>query len=300
MIDLNEFIYQYKNLNAFSKKVVEGFLTGLHKSPFHGFSVEFAEHRQYNLGEDIKHLDWKLFSRTDKLFIKKYEDETNLRCHIIIDKSSSMFYPKEQFSKYQFSVIAAACLLQLLKKQRDAFGINLYSDKLDIVTPIKSSPSHFSDCINLLQQELYTTPTIDINTNSGKVFSLLAEKINRRGLVIIFTDLTENIENQNDFLEGLQLLHFRKHDIMLVNVNHQALEIDFMFENVPTQFVDAETGEKIKLNPEEVRNQYKEQVQSFQKELQEKCMQYKIETFNADITKDLGKTIATFLRMRSG
>src|ERR1043165_5921613 len=112
-------LQQFTHLELIAKQVVEGFITGLHKSPFHGFSVEFAEHRLYNKGESTRHIDWKLFARTDKLFVKRYEEETNLRCQIIIDRSSSMYYPSEGLNKIRFSVFAAASLIQMLKKQRD-------------------------------------------------------------------------------------------------------------------------------------------------------------------------------------
>jgi uncharacterized protein (DUF58 family) len=298
-VDLSAFIHKYQNLNSFSKNVVEGFLTGLHKSPFHGFSVEFAEHRQYNTGESIKHLDWKLFSRTDKLFIKKYEDETNLRCQLLIDNSASMFVPKGKYSKFQFSVVAAACILQVLKKQRDAFGITFFNDKIDESTPIKSSTSHFTDCINLLQKNLYQENT-HTKTHTGDVLNLLAEKIHRRSLVVIFTDLNEYSENREAFIKGLQHLHFRKHDILLFNVADKKLELDFEYEDVPTRFVDAETGESIKLNPQEIRSQYIKATKEYRKDLIDKCTQYKIDTYFADINNDLESTIGAFLRKRSG
>ena len=298
-MNLSTFIHKYKNLNAFTKKVVEGFLTGLHKSPFHGFSVEFAEHREYNTGESIKDLDWKLYSRTDKLFVKKYEDETNLRCHIIIDQSASMFVPKAEYSKYQFSIVAAACIMQVLKKQRDAYGLTFFTDKIEEMTPIKSSTSHFTNCINLLQNNL-NKKMGEGKTNTGAVLNLLAEKINRRSLVILFTDLNERVEHTEELIKGLQHLHFRKHDILLFNVFDKKLELDLDYDDVPTQFVDAETGDSIKLNPQEIRSQYTAAQLAHRKELIEKCTQYKIDCNFADINEDLESTIGAFLRKRSG
>ena len=295
---LNLFIHKYKNLELFSRKVVEGFLTSIHKSPFHGFSVEFAEHRQYNQGESVRHIDWKLFSKTDKLYIKKYEDETNLRCHFVIDQSSSMFVPQGSYNKFQFSVIAAACMMQVLRKQRDAFGLTFFEDNIKESTPVKSTASHFIEMLNLLQGKI-DYKNENNSTNTGAVLSLLAEKIHRRSLVVIFTDLTENIEQKEDFLQGLQHLHFRKHDILLINVTHNKLEINLDYANVPTNFIDSETGESIKLNPQEVRKHYVEGMKAYQEELLEKCLQYKIENFSADIEKDLEKTLEAFMRVRS-
>jgi uncharacterized protein (DUF58 family) len=134
---------EFGNLELLAKQVVEGFITGLHQSPFHGFSVEFAEHRLYNTGESIKHLDWKLLARTEKMFIKRYEEETNLRCNILIDGSSSMLYPlNQEYNKLSFSIDAAAALIFLMRRQRDAFGLSVYSDKMDFYSPAKSSLTH--------------------------------------------------------------------------------------------------------------------------------------------------------------
>jgi uncharacterized protein (DUF58 family) len=297
-MDINLFIHKYKNLELFSRKVVEGFLTSLHKSPFHGFSVEFAEHRQYNRGESIRHIDWKLFSKTDKLFVKKYEDETNLRCHFVIDQSASMFVPKSSYSKYQFSLIASACMMQVLRKQRDAFGLTFFEETIVESTSVKSTSSHFIELINLLQSKLELNQK-NRATNTGNALSLLAEKIHRRSLVVIFTDLTENLDQKDDFLKGLQHLHFRKHDILLVNVTHGKLEQELSYENIPTNFIDAETGESIKLNPQEVRKEYQAKLQEYQSDLLAKCMQYKIETFTAHIESDLEKTLEAFMRVRN-
>lgn len=297
-MDINLFIHKHKNLELFSKKVVEGFLTSIHKSPFHGFSVEFAEHRQYNQGESVRHIDWKLFSKTDKLYVKKYEDETNLRCHFVIDQSASMFVPKSNYSKYQFSLIASACMMQVLRKQRDAFGLTFFEDSIKESTSVKSTSSHFVEMVNLLQSKLELQQK-NRTTNTGNALSLLAEKIHRRSLVVIFTDLTENIEQKEDFLKGLQHLHYRKHDILLVNVTHGKLEQELAYDDVPTNFIDAETGESIKLNPQEIRAEYQEKLQEYQNELLAKCMQYKIENFSANIETDLEKTLEAFMRVRN-
>ena len=145
----------FGTLELLAKQVVEGFITGLHQSPFHGFSVEFAEHRLYNNGESVKHLDWKLLARTDKLFIKRYEEETNLRCHILIDASSSMMYPIDQpYNKFTFSLDSAAALIFLMRKQRDAFGLSLFSDELEFHAPAKSSLTHQQFILSSLEKTL--------------------------------------------------------------------------------------------------------------------------------------------------
>ncbi len=150
-------LQQFSHLELIAKQVVEGFITGLHKSPFHGFSVEFAEHRLYNTGESTKNIDWKLYGRTDKIFVKRYEEETNLRCQIIIDNSSSMYFPieKDKQNKITFSVYCAAAMIQLLKVQRDAAGLSTFSEKIELHTQAKSSPVHYKMLFNELEKLLF-------------------------------------------------------------------------------------------------------------------------------------------------
>ena len=182
---------KFGSLELLAKQVVEGFITGLHQSPFHGFSVEFAEHRLYNSGESVKHLDWKLLARTDKLFIKRYEEETNLRCHILIDSSSSMMFPVDQpYNKFTFSVDAAAALIFLMRKQRDAFGLSIFSDALDFYSPAKSSLTHQRFLLSKLERILEDQKKSFKNkkTNIAKMLNNLASKIHKRSLVFIFSD----------------------------------------------------------------------------------------------------------------
>src|SRR5690606_25731655 len=187
-----EKLASFGNLELLAKQVVEGFITGLHKSPFHGFSVEFAEHRLYNTGESTKHIDWKLYGRTEKLFIKRYEEETNLRCQLIIDASSSMYFPEidfnaEKFNKIKFSVYAAAAIMNLLKKQRDAVGLSIFSDKLDVHSPTKSSSVHHKYLINELES-LINSPKKNTKTSSINALHTIAETVHKRSLMIIFSD----------------------------------------------------------------------------------------------------------------
>src|SRR5688572_15212237 len=179
---------QSGSLELLARQLVEGFITGLHKSPYHGFSVEFAEHRLYNEGESTRHIDWKVYGRTDKLFTKQYEEETNLRCLIAIDTSSSMFYSEETNAKIRFSTYVAAALATLLSRQRDAVGLCLFSDKIDTLTPVKSSSTHvgklFIQLEHLLNQKKSST-----HTRVAQVLHEVAEKIHKRSLVVIFSDM---------------------------------------------------------------------------------------------------------------
>ena len=196
-------IRQLANLELLAKQVVEGFITGLHQSPFHGFSVEFAEHRLYNSGESVKNIDWKLLARTDKLFVKQFEEETNLRCYLLLDTSSSMNFPEKGLNKLQFSVYAIASLMYLFKKQRDAFGLCLFSDKIDWISQVKSTNTHLFYLYAELEKA-YNQPKTNISTNITRALHQVAGQIHQRSMVIIFSDMLENSLNP----EKLQALYF--------------------------------------------------------------------------------------------
>ena len=197
---------QFGNLELLAKQVVEGFITGLHKSPFHGFSVEFAEHRIYNSGESTRHIDWKLFGRTEKLFTKKYEEETNLRCQIVIDCSGSMYFPKDaELNKFDFSVYAGASLIELLKRQRDAVGLTFFSDKIEIHTAAKSSMAHHRYLYGELEKRMLTySDALQKNTNAVKALDDVAELCHTRSLIIIFSDLLDDPDKTDDLFRAIQ------------------------------------------------------------------------------------------------
>lgn len=225
-----------KNLDILAKQVVEGFITGMHKSPFHGFSVEFAEHRLYNKGEGTKHIDWKLYAKTDKLFIKRYEEETNLRAHIIIDNSASMHYPEMKsqdiitFNKVGFSMIAAASLIEILKRQRDAFGLSIYSDTYEHYSPAKGSERHQYMLLNNLEKKLVANTS---TTNTYKVLHEIAEKIHRRSLIFLFTDMFQVDKKEEELFEAIRHLKYNKHELVLFHTIDKKHEIDFNFDNKP-------------------------------------------------------------------
>lgn len=281
-----------------AKKVVEGFITGLHKSPFHGFSVEFAEHRLYNTGESTRHIDWKLFARTEKVFVKRYEEETNLRCQIVMDTSSSMLFPKDQnTNKIHFSVHAAAALCELLKQQRDAFGLTFFNQEITKHLPAKSNPMQHKLVLSALE-DLLESPESLKNTATANALNQVAEIIHQRSLVVIFSDLFENSEEDEQFFAALQHLKYRKHEVIVFHVTDKRKELDFEFENKPYHFIDLETGDEIKLNPAQVRNQYRESVQHRRQEIELKCGQYKIDYVEADIGAGFDNVLYTYLVKR--
>ena len=298
-------IEPYSKLELLAKQVVEGFITGLHKSPFHGFSVEFAEHRIYNNGESTKHIDWKLFAKTDKLFLKRYEEETNLRCQLIIDTSQSMLFPLETkkdgtLNKLSFSVYAAAALIELLKHQRDAIGLTLFDAEVTKHFPAKSNPTQqkiiYSELENLLEQK--TLPESS-TTESSKALNQVSEIIHKRSLVVIFSDMFENQTHLDAIFSSLQHLKYKKHDVILFHVTDKKMELDFEFENRPHHFIDIETKEEIKLNPSQVKELYVQKVTEYTEALKQKCGQYKIDFIEADINMGFNAVLQAFLAKRN-
>ena len=291
-----------KNLDLFAKQVVEGFITGMHKSPFHGFSVEFAEHRLYNKGESTKHIDWKLYAKTDKLFVKRYEEETNLRCHIIIDNSASMHYPiiKEQsftnYNKVGFSALASAALIEILKKQRDAFGLSVYSDNYEYYAPEKGSERHqrmlLDQLDNLLKQQTNS------KTETYEILHEIAEKIHRRSLIFLFTDMFQTDKKESELFEAIRHLKYNKHELILFHTFDKNKELDFNFENTPKKFVDVETGESINLFSNQVKENYHLMVSDYFNNLKMKCMQYQIDYVPVDIHAGFDSVLVSYLLKR--
>lgn len=292
---------QFDNLEWVSSQVVEGFITGLHRSPYHGFSVEFAEHRLYNSGESTKHIDWKLFARTDKLFVKRYEEETNLRCMVLLDTSASMLFPfneKDKVNKLSFSVYSAAALIYMLRKQRDAVGLTLFSDEIEFLSDVKLSESHSK----LLYAELNRCLNRDKSffnkgTKLSETLHLIAEKIHKRSLVILFTDMYG--EEPEALFAALEHLRYNKHEVVLFHVSDKRLEQELAYKNVPIKFVDMETGQALKLNPSEIRKAYTQNQTQLMQQIRLKCGQYQIDLTEADVNDDFRSVLIPFLAKRA-
>lgn len=287
---------QFENLELLARQVVEGFITGLHKSPFHGFSVEFAEHRLYNAGESTRHIDWKLYGRSDKLFVKRYEEETNLRCQLVIDASSSMYYPETGERKIDFAVKAAASLIYLLKRQRDAFGLSVFSDTVSLHTPCKSTTLHQKRLYTELQQLLTAKPE-KAGSSIAPALHAIAEQTHQRSMVIIFSDMLDSYSSEAVF-DALQHLRHNKHEVILFQVLDTEKEEQFQFDNRPSIFIDSETGEEVKLYPEQVKAHYLNQINSFREALTLKAYQYKVNIQEASLQKGFHQIISTFLTQR--
>lgn len=291
-------VREFGNLEFLAKQLVEGFITGLHKSPFHGFSVEFAEHQLYNTGESTRNIDWKVFAKTDRLYVKRYEEETNLRCHILLDTSSSMYYPEENYGKMTFSLMAAASLTYLLQRQKDAVSLCTFSDAIEIQTAVKSTPSHVHKIMQELNGLLQKSRPLQ-KTSVASIIHLLAEKIHKRSLVVIFSDMFENIEEADLIFSALQHLRHNLHEVLLFHVTDKKTEESFAFENRPYEFIDLESGEKIKVQPDQVRESYQKFVGEFYQKLKLKCGQYKIDFIEADIAKGFDPVLMAYLTKHS-
>lgn len=291
-------------LELLAKQAVEGFITGMHKSPFHGFSVEFAEHRLYNPGESTKHIDWKLFARSDKMFVKRYEEETNLRCQIVIDSSSSMRYPQEVkldetgMNKLKFSVESAAALVELLKRQRDAVGLTLFSDGIDLHTPAKSNTAHHRMLFHNLEELVDNPPDISLTTSAVDSLHEIAEATHRRSLVIIFSDMLDKSENLEATIDALQHLRHNKHEVVVFHVLDSKTELDFEFNERPTLFVDLETGAELKLHPSGVKEHYVKRMSEMRKELENRCGAHSIDFVEVDINEGPITVLARYLIKR--
>jgi uncharacterized protein (DUF58 family) len=299
-------VESYGNLELLARQVVEGFITGLHKSPFHGFSVEFAEHRQYNPGESTRNIDWKLFGRTDRLYVKRYEEETNLRCRVLLDVSGSMYYPENVNSKIRFATLAAASIFNLLKKQRDAFGLTTFDTELRYNSEMRSSGQHFRELLHQLHP--YWQPENTTERRGSGIYNALqylAQTTHRRSLVVVFSDMLNTGDGGNDIEQktlwsALQQLRFQKNEVILFHIRHEPEEALLDFPSRPMRFEDLESGEKMILNPAEIREEYKLRMQEFEKQIRTRCMQYKIDFYPVDVSRDFHQVLLPFYvkRMR--
>ena len=251
-------------LNSMSLRarlVVEGYIIGHHRSPYHGFSVEFAEHRSYGPGDEIKHIDWKLFGKTDRLYVKRYEEETNLRAHIILDTSKSMLYSSAEVSKLSYANSLAASLSYLMINQQDAVGIAKFSEKIDTFIPPKARPSH----LNLILSQLDDKDSGN-DTQIGMVLHELADRIKKRGMVILISDLLDKPEN---IMKGLKHFRHQNQDVIVFHIQDRK-ESEFDFDT-RTKFFDMETGEEIVTEPWHIRSNYNELISKLKSNYKSNC-----------------------------
>ena len=271
-----------------ARLVVEGYIIGQHRSPFHGFSVEFAEHRSYEPGDEIRHIDWKLYGKTDRLYVKRYEEETNLSSHIILDISKSMIFSSSKISKLSYANTLVAALSYLMIKQQDAVGLVQFSNQIDSFLLPKSRPSHLSSLLDKLCDDKFGQ-----DTQIEKILHEMAERIIKRGLIVLISDL---IDDQQKILHGLKHFRHNNQEVIVFHLfDRKELEFDF---NDRTKFVDMETGEEITTEPWHIRSNYKDLISKKQKYFKTKCRENLIDYFPIVTDQSLGLCLTEYLRKR--
>lgn len=286
------------NLDLLARQLVEGFIIGLHRSPYHGFSVEFAEHRQYNQGDNLKHVDWKVYGRRDVMVTKKYEEETNLRCCIAIDTSGSMYFPETGINKLQYSCIGAAALMRLLRKQLDAFAIATLQDHLVYLSRFGTTSLHYKQQISQLQQ-LASGKHQQRKTHLSAALHELAERIHQRSLVILFTDIPYGEIADQSFLDAVLHLRYRKNEVVIFHLVDKALEEDFDLENVPHELIDLETGQSVKLHPHSIREKYLLHLRAYREKISNFCQQHHIDLIPYGLDQPITNILQQYLQKRA-
>jgi uncharacterized protein (DUF58 family) len=283
-----ETLAKLKRFQLTAKAVVEGFLVGLHKSPYHGFSVEFSDHREYNAGEPLKDIDWKIVARTERYYVKRYEEETNLRCYIILDHSKSMFYVSRETSKIEYATQLAGALAWLMISQKDAAGLITFNDRITSSYPPKAYRSYLSQLFSALIS-LQPAEGTDLSTN----LHAIAERIRKRSLIILISDL---LEDPQKTIEGLKHFTSRHHEALVFHIT-DPMEEEFSFRR-ETEFMDAETGEKITVSPWQIRKEYKEAYGDFIQALRTGCHQYRVEYNPVNTSTPLNDLLLKYLLKR--
>ncbi|MGC9337613.1 MAG: DUF58 domain-containing protein [Candidatus Cloacimonadia bacterium] len=277
-----------ENFEMRARLIVEGFITGLHKSPYHGFSVEFLEHREYLPGDTIKYIDWKVFGKSDRYFIKKFEEETNLKAYILIDSSKSMGFTSHKISKLEYAKMLASALSYLMIRQQDGVGLLPFSDHIHTYIPPRSTRSHLNIIFNELSQ-LEPTST----TNTAEVLHNLAERIKKRGLIILISDL---LDDPNKIMMGLQHFRHQKHEVIVFHLLDEQ-ELAFRY-NKKTRFVDMETGEEIITQPWEIKKIYLQKMEEMKKYFSARCRNAFIDYVSINTLTPYDKALFAYLIKR--
>lgn len=282
-------LMRIKNLELRAKHVVEGMFSGLHRSPYHGFSVEFSEYRQYTQGDDPRYIDWKLFARTDRLFIKRFEDETNLRCYLIVDRSRSMSYASGEVSKSDYAVTLAATMGYFLTRQRDAVGTLTFADEVIGYIPARFRPGHFHRLLTELERE----PT-GSSTDVEAPLERMAQLTSKRGMVVLISDLLVPLGEMN---KRLSYLRTQGHDVLVIRVLDPA-EVDLGLDK-PSMVKDFETGQMLYIDPEHARSIYRERFDEHAEQIRVTCTQLGIDLINLKSNEPLEMGLFHFLNARN-
>ncbi len=279
-----------KRLDVRARLVVEGFITGQHRSPYNGFAIEFAAHREYSPGDDLRHIDWKVWSKTDRLYIKEYEEETNLKCHLIVDCSKSMRYGEATgWSKFDYAATAAASLGYMMQQQQDSVGLVLFSNQIDKNLKASSHPSH----LKLLLHELEQTQP-DKTTDVSDPFLALAAQINQRGMVALFSDL---FIDPDELGKSLNQFRLRRHEVIVFHVMHHD-ELEFPFQD-NTLFKGMEVEAELHTEPRALRKSYLEAVERYMERVKKVCAVAGIDHVLLDTSKPLDGVLSSYLNFRT-
>ncbi|MEL6592372.1 MAG: DUF58 domain-containing protein [Bacteroidota bacterium] len=291
-------VSRLKNIEIKAKLIVEGFITGMHKSPYHGFSVEFAEHRPYNAGESLKNIDWKVYGKTNKLYSKKFEEETNLRCQVVLDISDSMRYPQTGMTKLEYGAYLSAALQYLMIGQRDAAGMTLFDEEIQFFAPPKSRYSWLIPIFKKLEEVVGSAERLSRKTATAKVLHQIAMKFHRRSFVVLITDLFSQQEASEDLFKALQHLRHEKHEVLVFHLLDRPTEENFEFPNRPVILKDLESGEKIEVSPHQIRDQYQSLMKQYKARFKQKCYEFKIDFIEVDIRQPYDKVLTDYLVKR--
>jgi len=283
-----ETISRIENLSLVARLVVEGFIIGLHKSPYHGFSVEFAEHRQYMPGDEIKHIDWKLYGKTDRYYVKQFEEETNLKAYIILDASQSMGFGENGITKLQYGSYLGAALTYLMLKQQDAVGLTLFDAGIRSIVPPSSRPSY----LNVILSQMESLETGG-DTDIASTLHELADRVKRRGLVILISDL---LDDPDKVMTGLKHFRHKKHEVLVFHVL-DAQELAFDYES-QVELTDMESGEHITTEPRMIQRDYQKEMQRFIDYYRQECLSNHIDYVQLTTNQPFDLSLTEYLNKR--
>lgn len=301
MIISPEIITQLAPLEMKARHIVEGFITGIHKSPYYGFSVEFAEHRPYNAGDELRHVDWKVYGKSERFYVKQFEEETNLRCYVLLDISSSMrFKYYSEWDKLRYGTHLSAALIHLMSKQRDACGLVTFDQEVVEFIPPKAALSHIRLLYSKLEQFIGEPDAKPImrKTASADVLHELADRLGKRSMVMIITDLFENTKQNEALIESLKHLRHKKHDIILFNINEKRVERDLDLPDKKFVLTDMETGAKMDVMPVQLREIYKKKMAEHVQQFKVACSEHQIDFFEIDTQEPFDRSLLAFLNRR--
>jgi uncharacterized protein (DUF58 family) len=284
----NEILGRFKSLDLIARYLVEGFITGRHRSPYHGFSVEFSEHRPYMPGDEIRHIDWHLYARTGRHYIKQFEEETNLRCYILVDGSASMAYGSGEINKFRWASLMAASLMYMMIRQQDAVGLVIFDEKIRVKMPPRSIRSYLNQLLSQLENREPAN-----KTRTAETLHKMAESLKRRGLVILISDL---FDDEKSLMQGLKHFRHMGHEVLVFHVLDPAERNFSLLKS--TRFKDMETGEIISADPNQVAAAVNREMAEFSNTLKNQMRAEGIDYIEADISNDFDHVLLEYLIKR--